>query len=226
MNPLEKVKNFLSSFLGGESYQFGTPPEKKTGPGFTEPMGHPVPNKGKREVVKTALAATPQPSTAPDLFAGYNKARGLPADDIAKIIVSSARKHKIDPSLLAAVLFNESGFNPKAVNQNTPGNVDRGIAQINSTAFPNVTDEQAYDPNFAVDFAGRLMRQNIDYFGGDISRGIAAYNVGRGGAGVRGPAPFGGGPTGQGYLDRVSLNLTPDFAQSLGIKFTEGIFDQ
>lgn len=136
--------------------------------------------------------------------------------DLLSLIQRAAREKQINEALLSALLFQESRFNPGALGGNQTSR-DRGIAQINSVAYPGVTDEQAYDPSFAVPFAANLLRENIDRFGGDISRGVAAYNVGPGGASVTGPAPFGGGPRGQQYIDSIAQYLDPQTLQELGL---------
>lgn len=133
-------------------------------------------------------------------------------DTYAGMITKYSQQYQVHPAILAAKAFQESGFNPNAVNGD-----DRGILQINRKAYPNITDAQAYDPEFSFDFAARTLSENTKYFN-DLSRAIAAYNVGRGGASVKGPTPYGGGPLGQQYLDRVSRNLSPELIRELGLK--------
>lgn len=139
-----------------------------------------------------------------------------PNEELAKMIVTASDKYKVNPALIAAMLWTESGYDTSAVNKGDKS-TDRGIAQINSAAFPGVTDQQAYDPSFAIPFMAQQLAQNTEHFG-DINRGIAAYNVGRGGANVQGTEEFGGGPKGQTYLNKVGKNLAPDLIQQLGLK--------
>jgi len=80
------------------------------------------------------------------------------------IINTAAAKYGVPPDILAAVLYQESGFNPVARNDNAKSGglgVDRGIAQINSYYYPHVTDQQADDPNFAIDL---LAKETADNF--------------------------------------------------------------
>ena len=65
----------------------------------------------------------------------------------------------VDPQTVIGVIKKESQFNPKALNKNdmAAGCHSRGLVQIRSCNH-DVTDEQAYDPVFAVNF---LIR-NID----------------------------------------------------------------
>lgn len=138
------------------------------------------------------------------------------------MIQKASKENNFDPAFLSALIFNESGFKPDAVNKGVTQDgreyIDRGIAQINSTANPDIPDEKAFDPNFAIDWAAKKLRSNIDAFGGDVSRGLAAYNVGRGGASVQGENPYGGGPRGQQYINRVAKNMTPETVKKIGLK--------
>ncbi|MCK7517974.1 MAG: lytic transglycosylase domain-containing protein [Ignavibacteriales bacterium] len=50
------------------------------------------------------------------------------------------------PAALAfALAYEESQFQPRAINRNADS-VDRGLFQLNSKSFPNMTIEQFYDP--------------------------------------------------------------------------------
>jgi soluble lytic murein transglycosylase-like protein len=155
----------------------------------------------------------PQPTPTTDYLEGFiRKGSGAQYYDLIK---QSAQKYNIHPALLAALLFQESGIQPEAKNVGETG-TDRGMAQINSRWNPDVTDEQAYDPNFAIPWAAKTLSGNIAHFG-DINRGVAAYNVGRGGASIKGPQPYGGGPKGQAYLDAMTRNLDPELKRQLGL---------
>lgn len=146
--------------------------------------------------------------------------------NLQPIIYNAAQQYGVNPAILASLLFSEHGLiadNNKTFNRdpNTgaiiPGNYDRGIAQINAKAHPEITDEQAFDPNFAIPWAAKTLSGHIKNLGGDINRGIAAYNVGEGGAQIQGPTPSGLGPRGQAYLNKVAAGLTPDLRKKLGI---------
>jgi len=70
----------------------------------------------------------------------------------------------------------ESGFDPGATGNVDPK--DRGLCQINGTAHPDVTDDKAFDPSFAIPWAVKYLKDGIDALG-DIDAGLASYNVGR-----------------------------------------------
>lgn len=148
-------------------------------------------------------------SPAPNQFAGYNQ--NVPQGDILNLVLKAAQENKIDPRVLSSLLWTESGYNPKAFN-----NGDYGIAQINLKSHPDVSPSQAYDPSFAIPWAAKYLSTLVNNFG-DINRGVAAYNVGSGGARIQGPAPYGGGPKGQAYIDKIAHNFSPELVKQLGL---------
>ena len=74
------------------------------------------------------------------------------AGSITELITKIATENGVDPKLAIAVAKCESGLKPKARNVNKTGTVDRGLYQINNYWHPEVTDEQADDPEFAIKF--------------------------------------------------------------------------
>ena len=109
----------------------------------------------------------------------------------ANTIVTSAAEYDIPPSVLAGLLQQESGFIPTAVNTNANGSLDRGIAQINSAAHPNVSDAQAYDPAYAIPWAAKYLAGLIKSCG-SVAGGLSRYNTG-----------MCGSSTGQAYAAKV-----------------------
>jgi soluble lytic murein transglycosylase len=101
------------------------------------------------------------------------------------IIEGHARNYRLEPALLAAVIYRESKFDPRAgskagaigLMQLTPGTA-RGIAlRTGGTKF-QVSD--LYDPELNVRYGAWYLRHLLDAFGGDMRRALAAYNGGRG----------------------------------------------
>jgi hypothetical protein len=74
------------------------------------------------------------------------------APAIEKIIRAAAILEGVDPELAIRVARCESNLNPAAKNVNADKSIDRGLYQINNKYHPEVTDAQAYDPNFAAHF--------------------------------------------------------------------------
>jgi len=163
------------------------------------------------------LTPTPENEQA-DTYIGLSQKK--PEGEIGKQVINTSKKHSMRPELISAMLWQESGYKTDARNGTKETGIDRGIAQINSKAHPDVTDGQADDPEFAINWLGKEFASNLKHFDGDINRAIAAHNVGRGGANNKGDTPSGLGPRGQKYVDNVSRNLTKELRLKLGIKTT------
>lgn len=97
------------------------------------------------------------PATALELFRWRVKLELLPEDLLGKLI-------KL-----------ESGYDPAAVG--TVDKRDRGLCQINSSAHPDVSDEEAFEPAFSIPWAARYLRKNYNLMG-DWNGAIASYNMG------------------------------------------------
>ncbi len=116
-----------------------------------------------------ATAATA--STAP---AGISQ---LPADvPYGAEITAAAKKHGIDPALLAGLVKQESGFNPSA---GSPAGA-RGLTQLMPATAAGLGVTNVLDPAQNLDGGAKYLRQQLDAFGGDVTRALAAYNAGPG----------------------------------------------
>ncbi len=100
-------------------------------------------------------------------------------------ITAAARRHGVDPALLAGLVRQESNFNPAAV---SPAGAT-GLTQLmpGTAAGLGVTD--ATDPLQALDGGARYLRQQLDAFGGDATLALAAYNAGPGAVQRHGGVP-------------------------------------
>src|SRR5215218_10391249 len=91
-------------------------------------------------------------------------------------ITAAARKHGIDPALLAGLVRQESDFNPTA---GSPAGA-RGLTQLmpGTAAGLGVTD--VTDPAQSLEGGARYLAQQLATFGGDVTKALAAYNAGPG----------------------------------------------
>ncbi len=97
---------------------------------------------------------------------------------IARAILDNAEAYSVPVSLAFALAYEESQFNPRAINRNSES-VDRGLFQLNSKSFPNLTIEQFYDP----DLNAKKGLAHLAYClkeGGNEVAGLAIYNAGFG----------------------------------------------
>jgi len=88
-------------------------------------------------------------------------------------IAELAAKYDISPALLAAVVWQESRWNPGAV---SPMGA-RGLAQL----MPDTARQMGidpHDPSANLEGGARYLRLQLDAFGGDLEKALAAYNAG------------------------------------------------
>ncbi len=164
---------------------------------------------------KPTSTPTPTPTLVP---AGQKNIPGFkhisPPTSLTDLTIQAANKYNIPVPVLASLIFSESGYNPTAKRtgkyKNGTPYVDRGIMQINSVAHPQVTDEQAFNPAFAIDYGAKYLSQLRQQLGNDLTLAIAAYRVGAGNARL-------GGPKGREKVMKVVNGLTPEALTTSGI---------
>lgn len=98
------------------------------------------------------------------------------SEELARLILKRAEEYDVSPSLAAALGWEESRFDPKAVNKNK-ASVDRGLFQLNSKSFPKLTERDFFDPDLNARFGIAHLRWCLDLGGSDVS-GLAMYNAG------------------------------------------------
>lgn len=90
-------------------------------------------------------------------------------------VAQLAAKYDISPMLLEAVVWQESRWNPGAV---SPVGA-RGLAQL----MPGTARQMGVDPLDPwanLEGGARYLRMQLDAFGGDVEKALAAYNAGPG----------------------------------------------
>lgn len=100
--------------------------------------------------------------------------------EIAQAILVNADRYEVPPALAFALSFEESRFNPRAINRsNKDGSIDRGLFQLNNKSFPNLEIPAFYDVEINARNGIGYLRQCIDT-GGSIVSALAMYNAGAG----------------------------------------------
>jgi soluble lytic murein transglycosylase-like protein len=101
----------------------------------------------------------------------------LPADvPYGAQITAAAKKYGLDPALLAGLVKQESGFNPNA---GSPAGA-RGLTQLMPGTAAGLGVTNVLDPAQSLDGGAKYLRAQLDAFGGDVARALAAYNAGPG----------------------------------------------
>jgi soluble lytic murein transglycosylase-like protein len=122
----------------------------------------------------TATAATATATATPMAATGASE---LPADvPYGAEITAAAKKHGLDPALLAGLVKQESGFNPNA---GSPAGA-RGLTQLMPGTAAGLGVTNVLDPVQSLEGGAKYLRQQLDAFGGDVTRALAAYNAGPG----------------------------------------------
>ncbi len=124
-------------------------------------------------------------------------------------ITASATKYGIDPALLKGLIRQESNFNPSA----RSGAGAQGLTQLMPGTASSLGVTDASDPAQAIDGGAKYLKQQLDRFGGDVSKALAAYNAGPGAV-----AKFGGVPPyaeTQNYVQKV-LGYAAEYGAGAG----------
>ena len=91
-------------------------------------------------------------------------------------IDAAAAKYGIDPALLRGLIRQESNFNPSA---GSPAGA-QGLCQLMPGTAAALGCTNPLDPAQSIDAGAKYLRQQLDAFGGDVSKALAAYNAGPG----------------------------------------------
>lgn len=85
--------------------------------------------------------------------------------NIQELVSCYAQKNGVNPKLAQYIVSNESNYDPNTIGDmkikcpSTGKPVrSRGLVQISECYYPQITDSQAFDPNFALDFGMKLIK--------------------------------------------------------------------
>ena len=111
----------------------------------------------------TPVAAAPAPDMA--------------GNAITDIIRSASERHGVDPDVMLRLAQRESSLNPAAKN---PKSSAGGLFQFIDGTWNQYGRGDKFDPAANADAAARMMRDNLDRFGGNYDAALAAHHVGPG----------------------------------------------
>ncbi len=90
------------------------------------------------------------------------------------IVMKAANQHKVDPALIKAIIFAESGYNALAVSKKGA----RGLMQLMPKTAESLGVEDCFNPEQNIFGGVKYLKKLITYFNGDITLAVAAYNSG------------------------------------------------
>lgn len=91
-----------------------------------------------------------------------------------QMLQAAADKYKVPANLLALVIHAESGFRPNAVGDNGSS---FGFFQIHLPAHPDISKEQAMDPQFNLDWGARYLASAYHRYGGNALAALLHNNA-------------------------------------------------
>jgi soluble lytic murein transglycosylase-like protein len=142
----------------------------------------------------TTFASALQHAAAPTATAASAGGSSTPYDGL---IADAAQRNGVDPSLLKGLIRQESNFDPGA----RSGAGATGLTQLMPATAAGLGVGDTTDPAQAIEGGAKYLRQQLDRFGGDEAKALAAYNAGPGAV-----DRFGGVPPyaeTQGYVQKV-----------------------
>ena len=102
--------------------------------------------------------------------------RSLNKGEIEGLAVEIAKRHKVDPRLVLAVIRVESAFEPQAVSPKGA----QGLMQLMPATAGDLGVDDPFDPTANIDGGVRYLSQLLQRYRGDRVRALAAYNAGAG----------------------------------------------
>jgi soluble lytic murein transglycosylase-like protein len=92
------------------------------------------------------------------------------------LIEAKAKKYNLDPNLLAGLIRQESNYNPYAVSWCGA----MGLGQLMPETARSLGVKDPFNAAQNLDGAAKYLRQQLDTFGGNTTKALAAYNAGPG----------------------------------------------
>jgi len=129
-------------------------------------------------VVDDEVVPDPEPLGAPALDLLFEESQAVPGTPFGELIFEAARRHALNPEVVAAVVRAESAFDPLAVSIKGA----RGLMQLMpATALRfGLLENDIHDPRRNLETGSRYLAELADLYERDLPLVLAAYNAGEG----------------------------------------------
>ncbi|MBQ1591162.1 MAG: transglycosylase SLT domain-containing protein [Treponema sp.] len=163
--------DFFAQLAARDNSSHALPAKFTRGAGTASLSLHP--NAANREDLGLLLYRQPQTRAAVEGF--YYQVTGNRETAIA--ILDAAETYNIPLSLAFSLAYAESHFKPYASHVNKNGSIDRGLFQLNSNAFPNLTEEEFFNPKISALKGLKHLNYFLRTAGNEVTA-LAMYNAG------------------------------------------------
>lgn len=134
-----------------------------------------------------ALASAAQPTAAAAAYPALGATGGIGGtSNVAAptggstqydpLVSAAAQRYGLDPAVLHGLIQQESGFDPSS----TSGAGAVGLTQLMPGTASSLGVTDPLDPAQSIDGGAHYLREQLDRFGGDVVKALAAYNAGPG----------------------------------------------
>ena len=171
-----------------------------------------VPVERVERIVDDEVLPEPEPEPAqvvaetvvpPAIPLRFDESQPVPEGPYGSLIYEAAKKHQVNPRLIAALIRQESAGNIRAVSHKGA----RGLMQLMPATAKRfgVRKDQLFDPQHNLEAGVKYLSWLVDQFPNDLAKILAAYNAGEGAV-----ARYGGIPPyreTRDYVRRIFGNL-------------------
>jgi soluble lytic murein transglycosylase-like protein len=99
-------------------------------------------------------------------------------EEIAEYVIKYSAINNLDPKLVLSLIKAESNFDPKAINYNSNESIDRGLMQLNSSSFMEMSPKEFYDIETNISLGCEYLRWCLDKSDENLILGLTYYNNG------------------------------------------------